>query len=297
MSDTSGAPAPDKHKPKLTSLFIGVGLAVAVLALVASVFFLLRTTRVVEPAALVVGDAEVSQKLYDEYVALGKKQQLSKKEVQDIVVEYEKNKQMATKYKVTVPDEYVKEVGKGVDIAVLQGKSTSADESILETAKQYNRAFLARTTQANQTGYGAFVYDIPANKTPDDAENKQAIDDAREVASKFREKIESKTTGAAEMLSEVRNYNAQNGQAAKTGVYFITEDEVPYDTAESKSVQSNAYILSLIKGKTSGLTDVVVSSEDSAFFVDVLYHQKKVENLPYEVQQAKEKIKVVVYDK
>lgn len=297
MSETSSASAPKKNKPKLNSLFIGVALAAAVLLLVASVFFLLRTTRVVEPAALVIGESEVSQELYDEYVALGKKQGLAKKDVQDIVVEYEKNKLMAEKYDIAMPSEYVEEVGAVMTIDVLRQQTDASEDDILSAAQRYNKAFLARISQSNQDGYGVFVYDVPAIKKSTETTEEQAIEAAKKVVGEFREKIVKDDTLAAEVLSEVSAFNADNGLAAQSGATFIVDEEFPYDTAESKSVSSNAYILSLVKDKPIGLTDVLVSGDKSAFFIDILYHQKKVENLAYDVQEAKDKTKVVVYDK
>lgn len=296
MSETSSAPAPKKNKPKLNTLFIGVGLAAAVLLLVASVFFLLRTTKVVEPAALIVGDVEVSQSAFDEYVKLGKEENLTKTQVRDIVVEYEKNKQMAEKFDISVPEEYSKKIGAGMQFGPVNENFDSKND-ILEQAKRYNKTFLARLTQTNQEGYGVFIYDIPAILNGPDADIEAAIEEAKKTATKYRSEIESKKSGAAAVLDEVSSYNASYGQAAKTGAYYITTEKMPYDDPASKSVRSNAYILSQIDDKPLGLTEVMVSGDNSAFFVDVLFKQKKMKDVQYDVQEAKDSIKVVIYDK
>ena len=297
MSETSSAPTPEKNKPKLNTLFVGVGLAIAVLVLVASVFFLLRTTKVVEPAALIVGDVEVSQSVFDEYVSLGKKEGLTKSQVRDIVVEYEKNKQMAKKFDISVPEEYAKQVGAGMQYGLGSETSQTQKDDVFEQAKRYNKTFLARLTQTSQEGYGVFIYDIPAILNGPDADIELAIDEAKKTATEYRNKIESKKSGAAAVLEEVSSYNASYGQAAKTGAYYITTEKMPYDDPASKSVRSNAYILSQIKDKPMGLTEVIVSGDNSAYFVDVLFKQKKMKDVQYNVQEAKDSIKVVIYDK
>lgn len=289
-----------KTTGKRTSILIGVGLAVAVLLLVVTVFWLLKTTKVAEPAALVVGERQVSKAQLEEYISLGKKSGADEKTVRQEVVEYEKNQQMAEKYNISIPDSYVSQIGNqaSVDIMALSRSSaapTKTDNAYTRVVN-YNEAFDARLAQQGRSGYGVFVYEITAQKETSGEDDATALTRAKSVATNFRNKIVNDKQSPADVLTQVKKYNSDYGQAAKTGTYFIEDSKDVVDDSSSGSLLSNAFILQQLKGKGVGVTDVLETKVQSAFFVDVLYEQKQRASIEYEVQRAKETMKVVIYD-
>lgn len=289
-----------KTTGKRTSILIGVGLAVAVLLLVVTVFWLLKTTKVAEPAALVVGERQVSKAQLEEYISLGKKSGADEKTVRQEVVEYEKNQQMAEKYNISIPDSYVSQIGNqaSVDIMALSRSSaapTKTDNAYTRVVN-YNEAFDARLAQQGRNGYGVFVYEITAQKETSGEDDATALTRAKSVATNFRNKIVNDKQSPADVLTQVKKYNSDYGQAAKTGTYFIEDSKDLVDDSSSGSLLSNAFILQQLKGKGVGVTDVLETKVQSAFFVDVLYEQKQRASIEYEVQRAKETMKVVIYD-
>lgn len=301
MADSGGEQASNKRRVTKSSLFIGVGLAVAVLLLVAVVFYLLKTAKVVEPVALKVGDNEVSSSQYKEYVRLGKAGGASEAEVKANVVQYEKNVQLSKKYNISIPDDYVQQVNSQDTLdQILQltrgESSTVTSRNAYTDIVKYNDAFEARLAQQNLEGYGVLVYEISAQRTTREGDISEAMKQAKSVATRYRNKITSKQATAAEVLNEVKSYNAQNGQTAKSGLQFLTKNTSGFDDSATGSVASQSYLLQQLAGKTEGLTEVKESKTGSVYFIDVLYVQKKRDTVVAEVEQGRNKMKVVEYD-
>lgn len=301
MADGGSERTSEARRIRKSSLAIGIGLAVAVLALVAVVFYLIKTTNIVEPVALKVGDREVTKAQYDEYVRLAKARGVLEKDARREVIRYEKNIQIAKQYGIDIPSDYVQQVSSQTQVDQLlqlsRGQAAGPEiKNAYTTLQDYNVAFDSRLAQQTMDGYGVFVYEISAQRTSRDGDISEAMKQAHTVAARYRDKIVNKQTTASDVLKEVMEYNAQNGQSAKSGLYFLTKDLAGVDDASSGSVASQAFLLQQVTGKPKGLTDIAESKTGSVYFMDVLYVQKKREQVVNDATSASDKMRVVEYD-
>lgn len=298
MTERGGEATTNIRRMKKGSLMIGVGLAVAVLLLVATVFYLLKTTNVVEPAALKVGDREVSKEQFERYVELGKKTSTSEAVVKAVVVEYEKNKLMAAKHGIKFPDSYV---ALGREDMVANAAQQSGSINALRTANDdftklrfYNTAFRNYLVQSAHGGWSIVLYDIPITALYDDA---AATKRAHDSAVSLHDRLATKQVSAVDAVAEAQALNV--GQPAQTGLYFIRESDGAVLGQYSGGVYTRLldpnFIRDQVRGKQPGLTEVKEYEKLSSFFVDLLYTQKKQDNLAATITKEKAGIKVVDY--
>ena len=285
-------------KPKKGSVLIGVALAVAVLVLVTVVFVLLKTAKVVEPAALVVGDREVSKEQFDRYVELGKKTGVSEKAVKSIVIDYEKNKLMATKYSIVLPEAYV---ALSRDDMVAAAAQQAGNIDTLRTANDdftqlrlYNTAFVNYLTQAAQGGWSIVLYDIPVIPSMDEA---ASIKRAHDAAVSLHDRLAAKEVAVPMAVTQAQQLNV--GQPAQTGMYFIRESDGAVMGQYAGGIYTRLldpdFIREQLRGKKPGLTEVKEYQKLSSFFIDLLYTQKKQDNFAATVAKEKTSVKVVDY--
>ena len=287
-----------KGSHKKGSLIIGVGLAVAVLLLVAVVFFLLKTAKVVEPAALVVGEREVSKEQFDEYVQLGKKTSTSATTVKSIVVEYEKNKLVAEKHKIDLPEAYT---ALSRDDMIAEAGQQPGDVNSLRTANDaltklrlYNTAFENYLDQSVEGGWSLVLYDVPVIQSLDP---EASIKDAQDSAKSLREKIANKQLTVPAGVEAAQQLNI--GQPAQSGMYFIRESDGAvigrYGGGVYARLLDPDFIRNQVRGKQPGLSEVQNYNNQSLYFVDLLYTQKKQADLSARINNEKTDMKVVDY--
>ncbi len=293
----------DKKATKSNApLLVGVGLAIAVLVLVATVFLLLKTTHVVEPVALKVGDREVTKALYDKYVDIGKKTSTSEASVKSILVEYEKNKAMAAKYKLDIPDTYVA-LSRDDMLADAAAQEAGGSLASLRTSEDevtqlrlYNTAFRNFVREASQGGWAIVLYDIPMVSLLDVDQEKAR---ATAAAEKVREQLVNKEVTPAEAVDLALEY--RNSEPVQTGMYFIREADGAVLGQYSGGVYTRlldpTFLPKYLKDKDVGVTKVTVYDDKSAFFADILLKQKKQADLPVKIDTEKAKMKVVDYVK
>lgn len=288
MSMSSPEGKKEQAPSKKGTLIIGLSLAAAVIVLVATVFFLLKASNVVEPVALKVGDREVTKQQLENYTKSGKAINVSAADVRRTIIEHEKNVQIAKKHDIVVPEAFISRSNSGADAA-----EDNAEARDYLKLVRYNQAFEARLTQLPLAGYGVVVYEIPARALT--ADNKQNLSQAKEVAKQFRSQITDLDQSSAVVLDRVMQYNADEGQTANSGVRFVPS-EVIFDDSATGSLMSDAYLLKQVKDKKTGVTEVQESGTNSVFFLDILFEQKKRTDILSQVQQDKESMKVVEYD-
>lgn len=289
-----------RDKIKKKPLLLGVGITVGVIVVALVAFFVLRAMNVVATPALRVGDTEVSQTDFDEYVRLGAKDDLTKSEVRELVVEYEKNRLMAERFDVEIPAEYVKYAKNehnAADVGIQVREKGDPRDSLLTKAQDYNRIFDSRVAQMNQSGYGIFVYEfgIPGGLSEStlDARSEQAKSDA----SKYKSRIADNKESPANVLEDTIRYNAQEGQTVHSGFYFVPDMEYPGMTESDKYVQSPPYLLSILKDASADPIEVRQTDGNSYFFMYELFEQKGRDDVAEEIASTKEGIRVVIYDR
>lgn len=281
--------------------FIVVGSIVTILVVVTIGFFVLKSMEVVTTPALRVGEVEVSQTDFDEYVRLGEKEGMSKDKVRELVVEYEKNRQMAEQFSIDIPDayiEYAKNEYNSTDVGIGARKEGDKREDRLTLARDYNNIFANRVVQATQAGYGVFVYEfsIPGglSESTFDARSEQS----KAVANKYRKKVADGKETPAAVLEEVLRYNAQNGQTVHSGFYFIPDIEYAGVGESDRYVKSPPYLLSILSDKSTSPMDVRMTDNNSYFFMYKAFEQKAHEGeVAEDIANAKESMRVVVYDR
>lgn len=288
-------------KASKTPLLMGIGLAAAVLALVAAVFFVLKQTDVVEPVALRVGDSEVTKRQFEEYVALGKKTVSSKADVKKVIVEYEKNKAMAEKYDLDIPEAYValsrtdmvSDAAFGESGGSIDTLRTADDE--FTQMRLYNSAFATFVEQAAQGGWGIVLYDIPLSNVPD----AELIATTKKQANDIRTQLVDEAIDTETAVEKARALNF--GQPAQTGMYFIRESDGAvisrYGGGFYTRLLEPSFITAYLKDKKVGVTEVTQYEKLSMFFADVMYVQEKREGLTQKIETDKTKIEVVDYVK
>lgn len=284
---------------KKGSLIIGISLAVAVLVLVSVVFFLLKTTKIVDTAALKVGDREVSRAQYDEYVRLAKKTATSEKDAKEVIIEYEKNKNLASKHNLDIPATLV--ALSRTDMVTATASSGKGNLTALRTAddgftqlRLYNTAFTNYVQQAAVGGWGIVLYDVPIVPFVNEADSTKR---ARDAAQSLRQEIVDKKITSAEAVTKAQQLN--ESQPAQSGFYRIRAADGAvlgqYGGGMYARLLAPDFLLSYLKSKQPGLTEVQDFEKRSAFFVDVLYVQDKNEKLPDTVDKEKTQMKVVDY--
>lgn len=281
--------------------FIVVGSIVTILVVVTIGFFVLKSMEVVATPALRVGEVEVSQADFDEYVRLGEKEGMSKDKVRELVVEYEKNRQMTEQFSIDIPDayiEYAKNEYNSTDVGIGARKEGDKREDRLTLARDYNNIFANRVAQAAQAGYGVFVYEfsIPGglSESTFDARSEQS----KAVANEYRKKVSDGKETPAAILEEVLRYNAQNGQTVHSGFYFIPDIEYAGIDESDRYVKSPPYLLSILSDKSTSPMDVRMTDNNSYFFMYKAFEQKAHEGeVAEDIANAKESMRVVVYDR
>ncbi len=298
MSDSLGEDKNGKKGLKKGSLVIGVSLAIAVLVLVAVVFFLLKATNIAAPAALVVGDREVSKAQFDEYVELGKKTNTPAATVKQQVVEYEKNKLSAEKHKLAIPAAYVELSRQDL---LVSASETGGSIEALRTAddaftklRLYNVSFNSFVQLSANDGWGVVLYDIPVIPSNDEA---ASVSRAQAAAQKLHTQLTDKSIDTVAAIEKAQQENI--GQPAQTGLYFIRKDDGAVISQYGGGVYTRlldpTVMLPYLKDKKPGLTAVQDFNKQSAFFVDVMYEQKKRDNLVDIISKEKSEIRVVDY--
>lgn len=298
MSDSLREDKQLKGSHKKGSLIIGVGLAVAVLLLVAVVFFLLKTAKVVEPAALVVGEREVSKERFDEYVELGKKTSTSAATVKAIVIEYEKNRVAAQKHKIDLPEAYI---ALSREDMIAEAAQQPGDVNALRMASDdltklrlYNIAFENYLNQSAEGGWSLVLYDVPVIQSLDpDA----SVQRAQNSAKSLRDKIANKQLTVPAGVEAARQLNI--GQPAQSGMYFIRESDGAvigrYGGGVYARLLDPDFIRNQVKEKQPGLSEVQNYNNQSLYFIDLLYTQKKQADLSATINNEKTGMKVVDY--
>lgn len=299
MSDSLGDKTQKQTSAKKGSLMIGISLAVAVLALVAVVFFLLKTTKVVEPVALKVGDREVTRVQYDNYIELAKKTSTTPATVKQTVIQYEKNKAMADKYKLNIPDTYI-ELSRQ-DMLVAAGEAGGSSIEALRTANDdftklrlYNAAFDNFVRLSTEDGWGIILYDIPVIPSNDEA---VSVARAQEQAKAIRAELVAKKITSVQAVEKAQLANI--GQPAQTGMYFVRKSDgtvlSQYGGGVYTRLLDPTVMLPYLKDKPVGLGDVQNYEKKSVFFVDIMFSQKKRDNLPETIKNEQASMKVVDY--
>lgn len=300
MNDSVGdAPSEKRNgRVKKGSVLVGVALAVAVLVLIAVVFILLKTAKVVEPAALVVGDREVSKEQFERYVELGKKTSTSAAIVKSVVTEYEKNQLVAKKHNIKLPEAYI---ALGREDMVANAAQQSGGVNALRTANDdftklrlYNTAFHNYLSQSSEGGWSIVLYDIPVIASLDEA---NSLKRAHDSAVSLHDRLAAKQVSAVNAVAEAQALNI--GQPAQTGLYFIRESDGAvlgqYGGGVYTRLLDPNFIRDQVRGKQPGLTEVKDYEKLSSFFVDLLYTQKQQDGLVASVTKEKAGIKVVDY--
>lgn len=299
MSTSSPEGKKEQEHTKRGTLAIGISLALAVLVLVSVVFFLLKTTNVVDTAALKVGDREVSRTQYDEYIQLAKKTFTSAKDAKEVIVEYEKNKNLAASHKLNIPESLV--ALSRTDMITSAASTGKANLTSLRTAddaftqlRLYNTAFTNYVQQSTVGGWGVVLYDIPVIPSTNEAD---AVKRARSSAEALRKELADKKITVAEAVARAQQLNI--GQPAQSGFYRIREEDGAvlgqYGGGMYARLLAPDFILSYLKSKQPGLTDVQDFEKRSVFFTDILYAQKKDAKLPGMIEKEKTEMKVVDY--
>lgn len=284
-----------KKKPFL----ISVGVVVLV-TLVLGVFFVLKSLSVVDTPALRIGEVEVSQSDFDKYVELGKSRGMSKAEVRNIVVEYEKNLQMAEKFDVKIPKDYVKYAKneyQATDVGIQARGEGDSRDNLLTNAQDYNHIFDSRVSQASQSGYGVFVYEFGVVGSANESTLDDRLEEARKVANRYKSRITEDKENPADVLDDVVRYNAQEGQTVHSGFYFVPDIEYPGFSESEKYVTSPPYLLSILKKSSEDALKVRQSDDRSYFFMYISFQQDSRDDVSEKINSAKEGIRVVIYDK
>ncbi len=304
MSEVASKDKKPGRKIGNNSLYIGIGLVAAVVVLTVGTFLLLRSTKVVDPVALKVGEVEIKQSQLDEYINLGKSSGVTESTVRKTVIEHAKNKQMAEKYKIDMPELYVQRLGNLVTVKPVQVSNNASQASTHKTEPDaytqlvyYNRAFATRMSEQQNNGMGIFIYEIGMGFEPgDDAEQTKAKKSTLDIAAQYRNSIAQDTTQAERVLEEVVTYNKQNGMNGQSGIRFIREYTGDKADIWIGNLASDAYIYETLKNKDTGLSDVYQTTRGSAWFAYTLYKQKVQPKVPAQITEEKTKMKVVIYD-
>lgn len=291
-----------KSGMKKSSLLIGLSLAVAVLLLVAAVFFILKSTNVVEPVALKVGEREVTLKQFDEYVRLGKATATSEADVKKVVTEYEKKQLLAEKYDIRIPDEYVAlsrqdmlaDAAFGTNGGSIDTLRTADDD--LTKLRLYNTAFDTYVVQISEGGTAIILYDIPVVAS---LEPEVAAESALANAKEIREQINNGDVSSVAAVKKAEQLNI--GQPAQSGMYFIRDADGAVLSRYGGGVYTRllepALIQENIKDVKPGLTEVKQHQELSAYFINVLERVEARKDLQAKVETDMAKVKVVDYVK
>lgn len=300
MNNSVGDAPSEKRdsRVKKGSVFIGVALAIAVLVLIAVVFVLLKSAKVVQPAALVVGDREVSKEQFERYVELGKKTSTSAAAVKSVVIEYEKNQLAAAKHNIKLPETYI-ELSR--DDMIVNAAQQSGALDALRTANDdftklrlYNTAFHNYLSQSSEGGWSIVLYDIPVIPSPDEA---ASVKRAHNAAVSIHDRLVAKQVPAVNAVAEAQSLNI--GQPAQTGMYFIRESDGAvlgqYGGGVYTRLLDPNFIREQVRGKQPGLTEVKEYETRSSFFVDLLYTQKKQDSLIATVTKENAGTRVVDY--
>ncbi len=335
------------EKLRKRPLVASVVIVLVIVATLIGMFFVFKALNVVDPLALKVGEREVSQTAFNEYVRYGEAQGLDRNEVRDIVIEYEKNLAMADKYNIVMPDEYVTFMsrtargssdtsstnGDGVNpsdlakleeaIAGSQNEESAAEfsdlnldhsdtssneqsrrniraqgeDNALNAAIGYSTVFNLRLAQSALDGYGVFVYEFAAAGMNTGNEATEQVKQTKTLAAEYRKKIIDKELGAAKALEEVIDYGAANARNDFSGAMFVVDEATPSDDGSIANVRSSTYLLQQVKKYPRGVSELIETDANSVFFMNVLFEQKKRDNLRAEIAQAKESTRVVVYDR
>lgn len=280
--------------------FIAGGVLAVVLVLVIG-FFVLKSLQVVATPALRVGEVEVSQADFDEYIRLGKQEGMSKDKVRELVVEYEKNRQMAEQFSVDIPEiyvEYAKNEYNSTDVGIGTREAGDKRDDKLTKARDYNSIFANRVAQATQAGYGVFVYELAIPGGLSESTFDARADGTRAVAEKYRGRILDDRESPAAVLEEVLRYSAQNGSTVHSGFYFIPDIEYAGVSESDKYVKSPPYLLSILKSESANPMGIRMTDNDSYFFMYKAFEQKAHEGeIAEDIANAKEGMRVVVYDR
>ena len=292
-----------------SSLAIGIGLAVAVLALVAVIFYLLKATNVVETAALVVGDREVSRADYDKYVKAGKELGVSEANAKKIIIEHEKNRNIADKYEIELPDTYV-ELNRDNMIVEASAQKlggtveqlTEADDSLTEL-RIYNAAINKYLGDSVSDGWAIVMYDAPYFNTVPDSVGDPALQDtteAKAAAETFlkdlRTRLKDETVSTKDAIAELKDFTA--GRAEQTGMRFVqksSDNEDVFNSQMRAGVFDQEFLPGFLEKQKTGLSEVSDYDGRNALFVDVLFSQKGDAELLGKTSEDKEQMKVVDY--
>ncbi|KKW01783.1 MAG: hypothetical protein UY35_C0024G0002 [Candidatus Saccharibacteria bacterium GW2011_GWC2_48_9] len=291
-----------KSGMKKSSLFIGLSLAVAVLLLVAAVFFILKSTNVVEPVALKVGEREVTLEQFNEYVRLGKATTTSEADVKKVVTEYEKKQFLAEKYDITIPEEYIALSRQDMLADAAFGTSGGSIDTLrtaddkLTKLRLYNTAFDTYVVQVSDGGTAIILYDIPIVAS---LEPKAAAESAIANAKDIREQIKEGNVSSVAAVKKAEQLNI--GQPAQSGMYFIRSSDGAVLSRYGGGVYTRllepTLIQENIKNAKPGLTEVKQYQQLSAYFINVLERVEARKDLQANVETDMEKIKVVDYVK
>lgn len=299
MSEVASKDKKPGRKIGNNSLYIGIGLVAAVVVLTVGTFLLLRSTKVVDPVALKVGEVEIKQSQLDEYINLGKSSGVTESTVRKTVIEYAKNTQMAKKHEVDMPQEFVSWYSKNSIASALpiQGHAGQGTNNNYSKLVSYNLAFGQRVAEANYNGRGIFLYDIvPQLVSGDDAEKNKSKEKAKQDAQRLRDAVSRGELPLEQLLEDLTRDNESGGVGNESTFKFIHEYTGPKEDIWVGSLASAAYVYETIKGGGVGISKVEQSNKGGAWFAYTLYVQSKQPELAGKIAEDKLRMKVVEYD-
>lgn len=290
----------DKSKKKSRKGIWLIISGLVVIAAVTGVVVSLLGNKTTDSVALKVGAREVSESQLADYVESGKASNANEKSVRNTVVEYEKNKQLAVRYGIDIPEQYILWLSKrSSDVPQTEKMQlqTEAAPDAYRKLLSYNMAFASRVAETRYNGRGIFLYEIaPQSVQGDDSNFTQAKKLAEEAAKKYHSSILKNAMTPEQVLSEVRARNTQDGLNGESGVQFVQEYTGSKDDIWMGNLNSAAYIYETLKDKQVGLSDIQMTQRGSAWFAYILYTQKAQPGLASKIAADKANMKVVVYD-
>lgn len=311
-------PKGKKGKVLLAAVISAVVILVALLLI-----FILKQARVLDPIAFKVGEREVTVDEFNRYAELGKKYKVDKADVRQYMITYNKNKIIAEKYKIDIPDIFLEN---GKKLSVVKFAKTpsvllnySKDNNDYTKMMSYNYAFEQRVQSYVTGGYGFVMFDFPYDSidytkdpmyemyvnNPDVGEIvKQNLgaynaESVKKMADELRAKLVSSELNDQEALEVIKkdSYLSARSQSAVT---FMSIDGEVIDAG--KSFLSNGalgedQIASKLDKLKPGMSEVFSIEGVSYYFIDLKYKIDKDPGFLQTVRKDKNSIKVVEYDK
>jgi hypothetical protein len=310
-------------KGKKGKVLLTVSVSVAVILVALLLVFILRQVNVINPVAFKVGDVEVTVDEYNRYTELAKKYKVDKASVRDSIIAYHKDKAIAEKYKIDIPEAFLDDAK---NISVVEFSKTpsvllgySNDDNEYTRMMTYIYAFNQRLQHYHTGGYGFVLFDFPYDSVdyskdpmyamyvdnPDIGEivknnlGANSAENIKKKADTLRAKLASSELSDQEALDSIKE-DKYLGSRSQYGVTFLALDGQEVQGAGSMvsvGPLDPAELMPKLEKLKPGVSPVYKTKTNSYYFVDYKFKIDKDVNFPAQVKKDKDSIRVVEYDK